>query len=133
MENVIAYTDWKKRVRNVWDNIKITQDRNVDNARMNAGSIITVNCAVELPPEVEEESASVQVYFGQILQSGTIRNVYTREMNKIGENKEENKYYYETTLDLSTGGNFGYTFRVMPKHKMLIDPENMDLIKWAEK
>ena len=53
-------------------------------------------------------------------------------MKKIGEKPEERKYYYEAELDLTTGGNFGYTFRVMPKHKMLMDPENMNLIKWAE-
>ena len=54
-------------------------------------------------------------------------------MNKIAENKEENKYTYEASLDLKTGGNFGYTFRVMPKHQMLLDPENLNLVKWYVK
>ena len=133
MENVMAYTEWKKNAKKSWEQIEITQERNVDNAKMNAGSIITVNCEVVLPVGIEEENVEVQVYFGQILDSGTIRNVYTKEMNKIGENKEENKFYYEAVLDLTTGGNFGYTFRVLPKHTMLMEPENMDLIKWTEK
>ena len=133
MENVMAYTEWKKNAKKSWEQIEITQERNVDNAKMNAGSIITVNCEVVLPVGIEEENVEVQVYFGQILDSGTIINVYTKEMNKIGENKEENKFYYEAVLDLTTGGNFGYTFRVLPKHTMLMEPENMDLIKWTEK
>ena len=54
-------------------------------------------------------------------------------MNKIAENKEEHKYTYEASLDLKSGGNFGYTFRVMPKHKMLLDSENMNLVKWITK
>ena len=54
-------------------------------------------------------------------------------MNKIAENKEEHKYTYEATLDLKSGGNFGYTFRAMPRHKMLIDSENLDLVKWITK
>ena len=54
-------------------------------------------------------------------------------MDKIAEDKENNTYTYEATLDLKSGGNFGYTFRVMPKHKMLIDCENMNLIKWITK
>ena len=133
MESVMGFAAWKRNAKKVWDSIKITQDRNVDNAKMNAGSVITVNCEVQLPLGVDEENIEVQVYFGQILETGTIRNVYTKEMNKISENKEENKYYYETELDLTTGGNFGYTFRVLPKHEMLMEPENMDLIKWTEK
>ena len=100
---------------------------------MNAGSKITVNCEVQFPNGIDEANTEVQVYFGQILDSGTIRNVYTKEMKKISENKEENKVYYEAELDLITGGNFGYTFRALPKHDMLMDSENMDLIKWAEK
>jgi starch phosphorylase len=133
LEKVIGFTDWKKTVKKNWENIQITQDRNVDNARMNAGSIITVNCEIELPEGINEENTEVQVYFGQILESGTIRNVYTKEMRKVKEDKESHKAYYEADLDLITGGNFGYTFRVLPKHEMLMDPENMDLIKWAEK
>ena len=133
MEEVMSFTNWKKVAKKNWDKIKITQDRNVDNARMNAGSMITVNCEVEFPPEISEENTNVQVYFGQILESGTIRNVYTKTMRKVSENKEEHKVYYEADLELITGGNFGYTFRVLPKHDMLMDPENMDLIKWAEK
>ena len=131
LENVAEYTSWKKSAKAKWKEIKIAQDRNVDNARMNAGTSITVNCEVELPVGVEEANTEVQVYFGQILETGTIRNVYTKEMNKVGEKPEERKFYYEADLDLTTGGNFGYTFRVMPKHNMLMDPENMDLIKWA--
>ena len=46
--------------------------------------------------------------------------------------KENNVYTYEADIDLKTGGNYGYTFRVMPKHKMLLDAENMDLVRWLE-
>ena len=44
---------------------------------------------------------------------------------------EENKIYeYTTKIELRTGGNYGYTFRVMPKHEMLLDSENLNLVKW---
>ena len=132
LQNVAEFTDWKKKVRNNWDKIKLVQDRNVDNARLVAGTQITVNCEVYLP-NIEEENTDIQVYFGQFLNNGTVRNVYTMTMNKISENKEEHKYTYEATLDLKSGGNYGYTFRAMPKHKMLIDSENLDLVKWITK
>ena len=30
-------------------------------------------------------------------------------------------------------GNYGYTFRVMPKHEMLLDSANLNLVKWITK
>ena len=36
-------------------------------------------------------------------------------------------------IDLNSGGNYGYTFRVMPKHEMLLDSGNLDLVKWITK
>ena len=49
-------------------------------------------------------------------------------MELVGENK--NIYTYRAEIDLTTGGDYGYTFRVMPKNEMLLDNANMDLIKW---
>ena len=132
LEKVAGFTEWKKNIKNNWKYIDIIQDRNVDNARLVAGSQITVTCEVSLP-NIDEQNADVQVYFGQFLENGTVRNVYTTTMNKIAENREEHKYVYEASLDLKTGGNFGYTFRVMPKHPMLVDEEDMNLVKWITK
>ena len=42
----------------------------------------------------------------------------------------EKIYSYEAKVTLKTGGNYGYTFRAMPQNKMLLDPENLDLVKW---
>ena len=51
-------------------------------------------------------------------------------MKQVEANDEEKVYTYSAKIKLTTGGNFGYTFRVMPKHEMLLDSENMNLVKW---
>ena len=127
IENVKRFTEWKKKIRENWNKIVINQDRNVDNAKLSAGTQITVTCEVEFP-DIDEQSCDVQVYFGQFLDNGVVRNVYTETMNKISQ--DQNKCVYEATLDLKTGGNYGYTFRVLPKNEMLINEEDMDLVKW---
>ena len=132
LSKVAEFSSWKKSIVNNWKNIKIMQDRNVDNAKLVAGTEITVSCEVTLP-DIDEENTDVQVYFGQFLDNGTVRNMDVFSMKKVAENKEEHKYNYEAVIDLKTGGNFGYTFRVMPKHEMLVDSENMNLIKWMTK
>ena len=91
LDEVMAFAEWKRKVKQNWQNIKITQDRNVDNAKFNAGSQITVNCEVEFP-DIDENDAEVQVYFGQVQDNGTVKNVFTSEMKKIGE--ENGKSFY---------------------------------------
>ncbi len=130
LSNIIDFAGWKKNVRSNWNAIKIEQRDNIDNARMVAGSKVKVKCFVNMP-NIDKEYANVQVYFGQFLENGNVKNVYTNEMKCVGE--DNGTFEYEGEIELSTGGNFGYTFRVMPKHEMLLDAENMNLIKWLTK
>ena len=129
LDNVNEFVKWKKSAKERWHEIEITQEDNVDNVKMNAGDIIEVKCKVRLP-NFEPENVAVQVYYGQILDTGIVNNVCVTEMKKVDEEKEDNLYTYAAKIKLTTGGNFGYTFRVMPKNKMLLDSENMNLIKW---
>ena len=130
LEKVIGYAEWKKNVASKWESIRLDQPENIDNAKLVAGSKIKAKCYVDLAG-IDEDSANVQIYFGQFLENGSVKNVYTSEMKKTGE--ENGMLVYEGTIELPTGGNFGYTFRVMPKNEMLLDPENMNLIKWLVK
>ena len=130
INKVIGYSEWKKYVTSKWESIKIDQQENIDNAKLVAGSKIKAKCYVDLAG-IDERNANVQIYFGQFLENGNVKNVYTHEMKKVGE--ENGMLVYEGTIELPTGGNYGYTFRVMPKHEMLLDSENMNLIKWLTK
>ena len=133
LDNVTEFTKWKKACKERWNEIEITQDYNVDNVKMNAGEVIEVACKVQLP-NFDPEKVSVQVYYGQILDTGIVNNVCVTEMKKDKDDVEaENTYKYSAKIKLSTGGNFGYTFRVLPKNDMLLDEENMNLIKWMTK
>ncbi len=130
LEEVTAYSAWKKELRNNWNDIKIYQMSNLDNITMDAGNNIDVSCAVELP-NINKENIEVQVYYGKILENGVVKSVAVIPM-KLHEAvpDKNNTYLYKAKIELTTGGNYGYTFRVMPKHKMLLDAENLDLVKW---
>ncbi len=132
LEKVASYEEWKRNLNMNWNRISVSQDKNIDNEKLIAGSSITVKCQVKLP-NISEENIETQVYFGQIQDNGTVKNVFTQSMKKVGEDLEEHVYWYEATIKLTTGGNFGYTFRVVPKHEMLLDQENLNLVKWIEK
>ena len=122
----------EKAAKERWQDIVITQENNVDNIKMNAGDMIEVTCNVKLP-NFDPANVSVQVYYGQIQDTGIVNNISATEMKKVENCKEENTYKYSAKIKLITGGNFGYTFRVMPKNEMLLDSENLNLIKWMTK
>ena len=120
-----------------WKDIKITQKNNVNNIAIDAGKCISVKCQVELP-NIDPEHVSVECYYGKILENGVVEDISIIPMQQVktkskdSANSAENSkvFEYETKMELKTGGNYGYTFRVMPKHEMLLEPANMDLIKW---
>ena len=130
LEEVTSYNAWKNELINNWNNIKIHQMSNLENITMDAGNNIDVSCSVELP-NIDKDSVEVQVYYGKILDNGVVKSmqIIPMKFKEAVENKD-NTYLYNAKIELTTGGNYGYTFRVMPKHKMLLDPANLDLVKW---
>ena len=121
----------EKSVKEKFSQIEITQENNVDNETIDAGKIIKVQCRVKLP-DLDPEKIQVEVYYGQIEDSGIMGNVTVIPMTMKEKNNDSNEYLYEAQVELTTGGDYGYTFRVMPKHEMLLDAENLDLVKWME-
>ena len=132
LEKAANYTSWKKHVASHWNNILIEQTENPENIRIDAGETVNVECKVTLP-NLEKEDVRVEVYCGRISDDGRVEDVTIIPMKQVAEEKEYRRYTYTAKLQLSSGGNYGYTFRVMPTNEMLLDSENLDLIKWVTK
>ena len=133
IDNVASYNAWKKDLFENWKDIKITQENsNLDNITIDAGNNIEVGCEVQLP-NIDVENVTVEAYYGKILDNGVVENVSITPMQLQEADEEHRKYYFTTKIELTTGGNYGYTFRVMPKHEMLLEPANLNLVKWITK
>lgn len=132
IDNVASYNSWKNDLYTNWKDIKITQVNNLDNITIDAGNKIEVACEVELP-NIDINNINVEVYYGKILENGVVENVSIIPMELTESNEDERKYYYTTKIELTTGGNYGYTFRVMPKNEMILEPANLNLVKWITK
>lgn len=132
IDNVAAYNSWKKDLYVNWKDIKIIQGNNLDNITMDAGNNIEVACEVQLP-NIDVENVTVEAYYGKILENGIVENVSIIPMALQEVDEEHKKYYFTAKIELTSGGNYGYTFRVMPRHEMLLEPANLDLVKWITK
>ena len=126
------FDNWKESIKNTWNDIEITQENNLDNITLDAGNNIEVKCKVKLS-NIGKENIEAQVYYGRISENGTVNDITIIPM-ELEDSDEENKTYtYKAKVNLVNGGNYGYTFRVMPKHEMILDSANLNLIKWITK
>ena len=132
LEKVTEYNKIKQNLYENWNDIKITQENNADNITIDAGNKIKVACKVTLP-NIDKEYIQAECYYGKILDNGIVEDVNIVPMELVSGDSENKTYQYETKIELKTGGNYGYTFRVMPKHEMLLEPANLNLIKWITK
>mgnify|MGYP003271238788 FL=1 len=131
LDEVIDFTNWKKNLYASWKDIKITQNNNLDNITIDAGNQIEVHCIVNLPENIDCNSIRTEVYYGKILENGIMEQIQTVPMNLIEQDDENRVYKYSAKIELKTGGNYGYTFRVMPQTNMMLDTANLDLIQWV--
>ena len=129
IDTVAEFNLWKKNLYTNWKDIKITQTNNLNNITMDAGNNIEVKCEISLP-NIDINNIQVECYYGRILDNGVVEDVSIIPM-KLSSSDDDNKNYeFSTKIELKTGGNYGYTFRVMPKHEMILDAENLNLVKW---
>ncbi len=132
INDVAEFNSWKHNLFLNWKDIKLEQMNNLDDITVDAGNNIEVKCEVELP-NIDKDNIEVEVYYGKILDNGVVENVSIIPMTLESQNEETKKYCYKAKIELTTGGNYGYTFRVMPKHEMLLEPTNLNLVKWITK
>ena len=133
LEEVASYNSFKEELYRNWDNIIIEEENNLDNISIDAGNNIEVSCKVKLPTNISKENVEAQVYYGKIRENGIVEKIAVIPMELVEQNEDEREYKYKAKIELTTGGDYGYTFRVMPKHEMLLDSENLNLVKWIVK
>ena len=130
LNSVTQFDTWKSELYNSWDKIKISQDKgNLDNITMDAGNNIEVKCKVKLP-NISVNNIEVQTYYGRIQENGVVDDISIIPMKITEEDEKKNEYTYSAKINLVNGGNYGYTFRAMPKHEMILDSANLNLVKW---
>ena len=130
LNDVAEFESWKKDLYTNWEDIVITQEKdNLDNITIDAGNNIDVKCKVRLP-NISIENIEAQVYYGRIQENGVVDDISIIPMKLIEEDRDAKIYTFVAKVQLTNGGNYGYTFRVMPKHDMLLESANLDLVKW---
>ncbi|KUG24932.1 glycogen phosphorylase [hydrocarbon metagenome] len=121
---------WKSIVNSKWDKIKFNKiEHEKDSSDIKVGGKFIVTAEVDLG-ELTPNDVEVQIYFGKLVANGNTQNNSYAIMNHISKSKT-NLHSYQGEVTCKDTGQFGYTLRILPKHKLLINPFELGLIKWA--
>lgn len=121
---------WKSNLIAKWDKIKFIKiDHEKESSEIKVGDKFVVNAEIDLG-ELTPNDVEVQIYFGKLVANGNTQNNSYTIMNHLSKSKT-NIHSYQGEVTCKDTGQFGYTFRILPKHKLLINPFEMGLIKWA--
>jgi starch phosphorylase len=145
---IVQLTQWKRYIYDNWHNVSIrggncrTAGGSGDGT--GTGAPITAGCDVQSAPGTEISldasvylgplkpgDVTVELYYGNIGQDGEIIDGMHKAMQMAADNGDGN-YSYTTDIVLTSGGEYGYQFRVLPSHPLLTDKFELRLVKWAE-
>lgn len=131
-KTALSLSDWKLNVETLWPQIQIVADKSSNNLKEKnfiSGENIPISVSVYLG-SIDPSSVKVQVYYGGIGKNNAIDNAEIVDMSLDGK-VENGTYKYKASLTLFEGGEYGYTFRVIPHHEDLLNPFDMSLIRWV--
>lgn len=144
----VQLAHWKRFIYDNWHNVSVIGGscRTASSSGAGAGvdGPVTAGCDVKSVPGSEvsldaqvylgplkPEDVAVELYYGNIGPDGDITDGMYKTMQMTADNGGGN-YNYSTDLVLTSGGEYGYQFRVMPCHPLLTDKFELRLVKWAE-
>ena len=131
IENVAKLNEWEETMYKHFDEIEIKQCKeNYNDITIDAGNKIQVGCEVTIPEQfIDINNIQAEVYYGKITSDGIVNDIQITPMEYEGLT-DEKTHKFIARIELRTGGDYGYTFRVIPKNEMVLNPMNLDLIKW---
>jgi starch phosphorylase len=123
--------DWKNFAYKNWASIKVlnvTSNLEEQNGIVQIGQPIKVNVDASLG-ELKPEDVSVQVYYGPL---DVDRQIYGGKVVKLEYQQDiaDGAYRFSGMMPAHTSGLHGYSVRVLPQNKLLVNNFEMGLIHW---
>ncbi len=124
------FSVWKNHLIQNWDNVKfLSISEEEKNGDLKVGLKYPILAEVELG-DLTPDDVEVQLYYGKV-DAGAEGSKSFVTMSHVVKKVKSSKYIYRGEIECRDTGQFGFTLRILPKHPMLINPFELDLIKWA--
>jgi starch phosphorylase len=121
---------WKENIRRSWPQVKVINVfTNGSTKQLYVGEDFPVQAEIDLgnltPGDVE-----VQIYYGPFDKKDDPSYSSTVVMESNSKN-ENGHYMYSGSIVSQTSGHKGFTIRVLPKNRLLINPFELGVVYWA--
>ena len=125
-------TAWKEKVKENWTNVKVIKlDTNGTLKSLFVGQEYPVKAEIDLgnltPGDVE-----VQIYYGPIENVDNPIHNSTVVMDADSQKAKNGHFNYSGSIICQNSGQKGFTIRILPKHQLLINPFELDVVYWAD-
>ncbi|WKZ71032.1 MAG: alpha-glucan family phosphorylase [Melioribacteraceae bacterium] len=125
------FSAWKSHVLQGWSKLNFVKVEHVkDSSDIKVGSKFTVTAEVDLG-DLSPDDVEVQIYFGKLVANGDTQNNSYSIMSHVAKGKTK-VHNYKGEITCKDTGQFGYTLRILPKHKLLVNPFELGVIKWVK-
>lgn len=124
--------DWKSNIERNWPQVQIIAEKTMNKLKdqnLISGETVTITTSVSLG-NIDPSSVKVQIFYGNVGKNNTIDNPVIIDM-KVDERNDYGICRYSADINLLEGGEYGYTFRVIPCNNDLINEFDMGLIRWV--
>ncbi len=126
-----ALAEWKARLRSAWPGVRI---EHVEGSGVGAspelGATLSIQVYVALG-DLSPDDVDVQVVHGRAGEDDSLTDVSTSAL-AAGDAYEGGRYRYAGDVVLDRTGPFGYSVRVLPRHRLLASPAEMGLVVWPD-
>lgn len=125
-------SEWKLSIERNWPQVQIIADKTMNNLKEHnsvSGQTITLYTTVYLG-NIDPSSVLVEVYYGVVGRDKLIDLPEITAMTML-EKTDYGTYRYSGQIRILDGGEYGYTFRVVPYTPDLINKFEMALVRWV--
>jgi starch phosphorylase len=120
---------WYRKIDRKWNQIKVLElSNNVSNS-LAVGDEVEVQAVVMLG-ELKPVDVNVQLLIGRLDASGELVEAKKYSMNPI-EDLDSGTHRYSVNVSFKGSGNHGFTVRVLPDYRLLLNPFEPGLVTWA--
>lgn len=123
-ESIVA---WKNRVRESWYGVEVI-DISASGSEAEIGKPFEIKARVRLGG-LSPQDVSVQLYCGALDAKEELHNASSLDMEHRSE--EGGVHEYSQWLPFTNSGRFGYTVRIVPRHRDVLVPHELAKIRWA--
>ena len=122
-------SSWRAKIQEGWNAAGVLKIEVKQTGDLLVGDAIDVRAVIN-PGPLTPEDFRVEVYCGPVDSNGEIIRARTEEMS-FEQGAQAPYCHFTGTVIAPRSGNFGFTVRLLPKHKLLANKYATYLLRWA--